>query len=142
MNKRILLVVCICLFVLMVGCTSSEYKSFIEAGNNSIHEGNYEDALTNYSKAMTEKETEEAETIYEILELMVDGMSLFEQGNFEQSLEAYQGIGELPIEELTVLKKVERDRDKLIAQTEETIETYTRMVELLEQGKDYLKEQE
>lgn len=74
-------------FLFMVtGCNSKEYDQSIQTGMDALKDEQYEDALASFKKAAESKKTEEVEQYFKYTNHMVDGLELFNKGEFSAAV--------------------------------------------------------
>ncbi|MCC3866788.1 hypothetical protein [Terrisporobacter mayombei] len=118
--KKKLISVCILSMFLLVGCKSdAAYNEAIELGNEALKNKKYEDAITEFEKALEEKKDDKVATdLYNQSEKYVKALKSLEEREFDQSLELldevinYENGSDILIQEAKTLKEqVKKDKE-------------------------------
>lgn len=118
--KKKLISVCILSMLLLVGCKSdAAYNKAIELGNEALKNKKYEDAITEFEKALEEKKDDKVATdLYNQSEKYVKALKSYEKREFDQSLELLDGVinyengSDILVQEAKTLKEqVKEDKE-------------------------------
>lgn len=118
--KKKLISVCILSMLLLVGCKSdAAYNEAIELGNEALKNKKYEDAITEFEKALEEKKDDKVATdLYNQSEKYVKALESHEKREFDQSLKLleevinYENGSDILVQEAKTLKgQVEKDKE-------------------------------
>ncbi|MCC3866058.1 hypothetical protein K0040_17520 [Terrisporobacter petrolearius] len=118
--KKKLIWVCILSMLLLVGCKSdAAYNKVIESGNEALKNKKYEDAITEFEKALEEKKNDKVATdLYNQSEQYVKALKSYEKSDFGQSLQFldevinFENGSDILVQEAKTLKeKAEKDKE-------------------------------
>lgn len=126
----------------LVACNSSEYQNYIDAGNDAVHEEDYPEATKNYSKAMAEKDTDEAKQVHSILKKIQDGEEAFQNGNFEQSIALFEEVMEVKEDEPKIIGIIQRDASRYLEESQTALSSYETIAQLIKDGDTKLENSE
>ena len=73
------------LLLIVSACSSKEYDSFIQSGNEAVKEEKYEYALDLFQKAAEDKNSEEVQQSITFTSYMIDSLDFFKQGEFSDA---------------------------------------------------------
>lgn len=125
--------------LVLSGCTSSAYKEAVASGNAAIEAGNYEKAFNEYSIALAEKETEEAKTVLDFLQLMEEAAFAFEENDFAASMKKYQEIIDTENDGIEIILVIQKTAKEQWTQAQTASEVYAGMTDHMEKGKTELE---
>lgn len=164
--KKKLIWVCILSMLLLVGCKSdAAYNKVIESGNEALKNKKYEDAITEFEKALEEKKDDKVATdLYNQSEQYVKALKSYEKREFDKSLELldevinFENGSDILVQEAKTLKsQVEKDKelnekiDKLTKSSQDyfsnknyskAIKDIDKALQLIEDNKSYDSQKE
>lgn len=137
MKSYLVVITMILCLILFISCTPNQYNKYIEAGNDAIHANDYDTAIMNYSKAITENETEEATTVYDMLISVQEGIDASKEGNYKLSVSIFTKIQETD-GKIAIIDVIHRNVERLLKESEKNLTTYENLTKQLDEGNKLL----
>ncbi|MDM5154273.1 hypothetical protein QUF88_10615 [Bacillus sp. DX1.1] len=116
MRKRIFIM--LGLFLIMAGCSSSNYDMQVETGMKSLKDGNYSDATMWFEKAEKEKSTNEAKTYMNIAKWMDNGATALKAGKYQEAMENANQVIQTK-KDATLEKAVKANAEEMLQQAKD-----------------------
>ena len=89
-RKRVTALVVLTFLLMVAGCTSREYDANMDLGKEQVQEENYLEAYDAFALAYKDQETDEAKELMELSKYLADGISHYEEKDFEAALTAFE----------------------------------------------------
>src|SRR5690625_2194613 len=124
--------------VILSGCSGKAYEESLQNGYDLLKEAKYKEASEQFSIALENKETEEANKGKLVADAMFAGWDSYRAGIFNSAVEIAHNILTDDKENKAVSLVIE-DAEKLLEQAETVLELYNNIVEKI-QSADQLRE--
>jgi tetratricopeptide (TPR) repeat protein len=135
------------LFILLVGCTSKEFKESIETGNVALEDGEYGDAVEAFKTAVHEEpdneeakeKLEQAEILNELALALEDGTKAIEEKHYDEAIELLTEVAKSDAD-YQESKSLILEGESLLEQAETKKQVEEEIIEYIATIKEYYSE--
>ena len=102
-----------CLFIMLAGCSTSNYDAHVDAGMKALKDEKYSDAIMWFEKANQEKSTDETKNYMKVAKWMESGASALKDGDYKQTIEKANQVIDMK-KDASLEKAVESNAEEML----------------------------